>query len=212
MNKNYPILAREGWSFITLAIMFFIISFYFINPVISGLSGMICLFIIQFFRDPQRKIVAKPNEVVSAADGRVIAIEKTNDPYNKREAIKISVFMNVFNVHSNKAPISGKVINKIYKPGKFLNAALDKASSENEHCAITIKTSNNQIVTSVQIAGLIARRILCYANEGSELEKGDRYGFIRFGSRVDHYIPINSEVKVKLGQKVKNTEDILAEI
>jgi phosphatidylserine decarboxylase len=212
MNKNYPILAREGWSFITLAIMFFVISIYFINPVISGLSGMICLFIIQFFRDPQRKIVAKPNEVVSAADGRVIAIEKTNDPYNKREAIKISVFMNVFNVHSNKVPISGKVINKIYKPGKFLNAALDKASSENEHCAITIKTSNNQIVTSVQIAGLIARRILCYANEGSELEKGDRYGFIRFGSRVDHYIPINSEVKVKLGQKVKNTEDILAEI
>ena len=180
MNKNYPILAREGWPFITLTIMFFVISIYFINPVISGLSGMICLFVIQFFRDPQRKIVAKPNEVVSAADGRVIAIEKTNDPYNKREAIKISVFMNVFNVHSNKVPISGKVINKIYKPGKFLNAALEKASSENEHCAITIKTSNNQIVTSVQIAGLIARRILCYANAGSELEKGDRYGFHSF--------------------------------
>ena len=103
-------------------------------------------------------------------------------------------------------------INKIYKPGKFLNAALDKASSENEHCAITIKTPKNQIITSVQIAGLIARRILCYANEGSELKQGDRYGFIRFGSRVDHYIPINSKVKVKLGQKVKNSVDVLAEI
>ena len=212
MNKNYPILAREGWPFIALTAFLFLISIYFINSIAIIFTGIICFFVIQFFRDPQRKIVAKSNEVVSAADGRVIAIEKINDPYNKREAIKISVFMNVFNVHSNKAPISGKVINKIYKPGKFLNAALDKASSENEHCAITIKTPKNQIITSVQIAGLIARRILCYANEGAELKQGDRYGFIRFGSRVDHYIPINSKVKVKLGQKVKNSVDVLAEI
>ena len=145
MNKNYPILAREGWPFVALTAFLFLISIYFNNSIAIIFTGIICLFVIQFFRDPQRKIVAKSNEVVSAADGRVIAIEKTNDPYNKREAIKVSVFMNVFNVHSNKAPISGKIINKIYKPGKFLNAALDKASSENEHCAITIKTPKNQI-------------------------------------------------------------------
>lgn len=212
MNKNYPILAREGWLFISLTVLLFLMSIYFTNLIAIFLFAILCFFVIQFFRDPQRKIVAKPNEIVSAADGRVIAIEKTNDPFNKRQAIKVSVFMNVFNVHSNKSPISGKVISKIYKPGKFLNAALDKASSENEHCAITIKTNKNQIITTVQIAGLIARRILCYANEGSELKQGDRYGFIRFGSRVDHYIPINSIVKVKLGQKVKNSVDILAEI
>ena len=212
MKNNYPILAREGWSFITFSVLMLLISIFFINSLAICITGILCLFVIQFFRDPQRKINAKTNEVVSAADGRVIAIEKTNDPFNKRDAIKVSVFMNVFNVHSNKSPISGKVINKIYKPGKFLNAALDKASSENEYCAITIKTPKNQIVTSVQIAGLIARRILCYANEGLKLEKGDRYGFIRFGSRVDHYIPTNSKVKVKLGQKVKNSVDILAEI
>jgi phosphatidylserine decarboxylase len=120
--------------------------------------------------------------------------------------------MNVFNVHSNKAPISGKVTQKIYKPGSFFNAALEKASSENELCAITIKTHDKKIITSVQIAGLIARRILCYASEGETLSKGQRYGFIRFGSRVDHYLPANSKVKVKLGQKVKNTVTTLAEI
>ena len=120
--------------------------------------------------------------------------------------------MNVFNVHSNKAPVSGKIINKAYRPGRFFNAALDKASSENELCAITIQTKNKKIVTSVQIAGLIARRILCYVYEGESLNIGDRYGFIRFGSRVDHYLPANAQVKVKLGQKVKNVESIIAEI
>jgi len=168
--------------------------------------------VVQFFRDPTRLANTNPNEVTSAADGRVIAIEKTRDPFNNRNSLKISVFMNVFNVHSNKAPISGKVTQKIYKPGSFFNAALEKASSENELCAITIKTHDKKIITSVQIAGLIARRILCYASEGETLSKGQRYGFIRFGSRVDHYLPVNSKVKVKLGQKVKNTITTLAEI
>ena len=212
MDKNFPILAREGWPFIGLTLSSLILSILFCPTLVVILFLIITIFVVQFFRDPTRSANTNPNEVTSAADGRVIAIEKTRDPFNNRDSLKISVFMNVFNVHSNKAPISGKVTQKIYKPGSFLNAALEKASSENELCAITIKTHDKKIITSVQIAGLIARRILCYASEGETLSKGQRYGFIRFGSRVDHYLPVNSKVKVKLGQKVKNTITTLAEI
>lgn len=212
MDKNFPILAREGWPFIGLTLSLLILSILFCSTLVVILFLIITIFVVQFFRDPTRSANTNPNEVTSAADGRVIAIEKTRDPFNNRDSLKISVFMNVFNVHSNKAPISGKVTQKIYKPGSFFNAALEKASSENELCAITIKTHDKKIITSVQIAGLIARRILCYASEGETLSKGQRYGFIRFGSRVDHYLPANSKVKVKLGQKVKNTITTLAEI
>ncbi|MGA1513376.1 MAG: phosphatidylserine decarboxylase [Methylophilaceae bacterium] len=212
MDKNFPILAREGWPFIGLTLSSLILSILFCPTLVVILFLIITIFVVQFFRDPTRSANTNPNEVTSAADGRVIAIEKTRDPFNNRDSLKISVFMNVFNVHSNKAPISGKVTQKIYKPGSFFNAALEKASSENELCAITIKTHDKKIITSVQIAGLIARRILCYASEGETLSKGQRYGFIRFGSRVDHYLPVNSKVKVKLGQKVKNTITTLAEI
>jgi phosphatidylserine decarboxylase len=212
MDRNFPILAREGWPFIGLALSLLILSILFCPILVVILFLMITIFVVQFFRDPTRSANTNPNEVTSAADGRVIAIEKTRDPFNNRDSLKISVFMNVFNVHSNKAPISGKVTQKIYKPGSFFNAALEKASSENELCAITIKTHDKKIITSVQIAGLIARRILCYASEGETLSKGQRYGFIRFGSRVDHYLPANAKVKVTLGQKVKNTVTTLAEI
>lgn len=212
MDRNFPILAREGWPFIGLALSLLILSIIFCSTLVVILFLMITVFVVQFFRDPTRLANTNPNEVTSAADGRVIAIEKTRDPFNNRDSLKISVFMNVFNVHSNKAPISGKVTQKIYKPGSFFNAALEKASSENELCAITIKTHDKKIITSVQIAGLIARRILCYASEGETLSKGQRYGFIRFGSRVDHYLPANAKVKVTLGQKVKNTVTTLAEI
>ena len=120
--------------------------------------------------------------------------------------------MNVFNVHSNKAPISGEIINKWYFPGKFFNASLSKASLENERCAILIETKDKQLITCVQIAGLIARRILCYKEIGGNLLKGERYGFIRFGSRVDLYLPENSKIKVALGQKVKSCQSIIAEL
>ena len=134
------------------------------------------------------------------------------DEYLNRRAIKVSVFMNVFNVHSNKSPIKSTIINKWYFPGKFLNAALSKASLENERCALHLKTKEGLDITCVQIAGLIARRILCYANKGDTLEVGERYGFIRFGSRVDLYLPINSKIKVTLGEKVFNGETIIAEL
>ena len=134
------------------------------------------------------------------------------NPYTNKKSIKVSVFMKVFNVHSNKCPIDGKIIEKHYFPGKFLNASLSKASSENERCAITIETKDKKIITCVQIAGLIARRILCYKNQGDDIKAGERYGFIKFGSRVDLYLPTNALIKVNLGQTVKNTESIIATI
>ena len=140
--KNYPIIAREGWLYIAISL---ILSTYLttISYSISIPFWIISIFIIQFFRDPQRKISSAKNVVVSGADGRVIAIHQTIDPYQKKKSIKVSVFMNVFNVHSNKSPIEGKILKKVYYPGKFLNAALSKASDENERCAIIIQSKNN---------------------------------------------------------------------
>jgi phosphatidylserine decarboxylase len=141
-----------------------------------------------------------------------VVVEKAEDPYAGREALKISVFMNVFNVHSNRAPVDGKIEQIQYFPGKFVNADLDKASLENERNALTIVAANGQLVTCVQVAGLIARRILCYAKVGDALTRGQRYGFIRFGSRVDVYLPLDARPKVSVGDKVAATETILAEL
>jgi len=210
-NLTYPIIAKEGWLFLGISIAASLAtSFWCLEASIP--LWIISLFILQFFRDPIRSIPQGKNLILSAADGRVISIEKTTDPYRKRKAIKVSVFMNVFNVHSNKAPISGKIINKWYFPGKFFNASLSKASLENERCALLIETKDKQLITCVQIAGLIARRILCYKEIGANLLKGERYGFIRFGSRVDLYLPENSRIKVTLGQKVKSCQSIIAEL
>ena len=150
--------------------------------------------------------------MLSPADGRIVAVEKVRDPYLERDALKISVFMNVFNVHSNRSPVDGKVKQRWYHAGSFLNAALDKASLENERNALWLQTRGGADVTCVQIAGLIARRILCYVEQGAELARGQRYGFIRFGSRVDVYLPPDAEAKAALGDKVYATESILARL
>ena len=139
-------------------------------------------------------------------------VGRSTDPYLNREALKISVFMNVFNVHSNRSPVDGTVKQRWYRAGSFLNAALDKASLENERNALWLQTRGGQDVTCVQIAGLVARRILCYVDQGAGLERGQRYGFIRFGSRVDVYLPPDAEVKAALGDKVYATESILARL
>ena len=170
------------------------------------------VFILQFFRDPPREVPEDPRAVVSPADGRVVAVEKVRDPYLERDSLKVSVFMNVFNVHSNRSPVDGTVKQRWYHAGSFLNAALDKASLENERNALWFRTRSGQDVTCVQIAGLVARRILCYVDAGAELERGQRYGFIRFGSRVDVYLPPDAEVKTALGDKVHATESILARL
>ena len=170
------------------------------------------VFILQFFRDPPREIPADPLDVVSPADGRIVLVGRSHDPYLKREALKISVFMNVFNVHSNRSPVEGAVKERWYFPGQFLNAALDKASLENERNAIWLRTSGGQDVTCVQVAGLIARRILCYVEPGAALAKGQRFGFIRFGSRVDLYLPLDAQVNAALGEKVYAAQSVLARL
>ena len=211
MEKSYPIIAKEGWLFLAIAFFASALLTYIQNPL-SWIAWTVTLFILQFFRDPLRNKPSKKNVILSAADGKVIAIEKMTNPYTNKSSVKVSVFMNVFKVHSNKCPVDGKILEKYYYPGKFLNAALSKASLENERCAITIQTKEKKIITSVQIAGLIARRILCYKDKGDEVKAGERYGFIKFGSRVDLYLPTNASIKVNLGQTVKNTETIIAEI
>ncbi|MFL3023450.1 MAG: phosphatidylserine decarboxylase [Methylophilaceae bacterium] len=211
MEKSYPIIAKEGWLFLAIAFFASALLTYIQNPL-SWIAWTVTLFILQFFRDPLRNKPSKKNVILSAADGKVIAIEKMTNPYTNKSSVKVSVFMNVFNVHSNKCPVDGKILEKYYYPGKFLNASLSKASLENERCAITIQTKEKKIITCVQIAGLIARRILCYKEKGDEVKAGERYGFIKFGSRVDLYLPTNASIKVNLGQTVKNTETIIAEI
>ena len=168
------------------------------------------LFVLQFFRDPARDIPGDERTVVSPADGRVVAIERSRDPYLDRDAIKVSVFMNVFNVHSNRSPVDGEVRQAWYNSGKFLNAALDKASLENERNALWLKATNGADVTCVQIAGLIARRIICHVKPGDRLLRGGRFGFIRFGSRVDVYLPLSARVMAALGDKVLGGGSILA--
>ena len=211
MEKSYPIIAKEGWLFLAIAFFASALLTYIQNPL-SWIAWTVTLFILQFFRDPLRNKPSKKNVILSAADGKVIAIEKMTNPYTNKSSVKVSVFMNVFNVHSNKCPVDGKILEKYYYPGKFLNASLSKASIEKERCAITIQTKEKKIITCVQIAGLIARRILCYKDKGDEVKAGERYGFIKFGSRVDLYLPTNASIKVNLGQTVKNTETIIAEI
>lgn len=212
MNYPHPFFAREGWPFIAGAVAIATLVSMFAGWIWSAPFWIISLFVLQFFRDPPRIVPQKANAVLSPADGRIVAVENTQDPYLKRDAIKVSVFMNVFNVHSNRSPVDGRVYNEWYFPGKFINASLPKASLENERNALWIKTDNDLDITCVQIAGLIAKRIVCHTKIGEHLVRGQRFGFIRFGSRVDVYLPLNTEVKVNIGDKVYATLTILAEL
>jgi phosphatidylserine decarboxylase len=209
-NYPHPIIAREGWPYLGFVFALAAVMTYFFGAW-SIPFWIIALFVLQFFRDPPRVIPQKQNVVLSPADGRIVVVEKVQDPFANREALKISVFMNVFNVHSNRSPVDGKIENIQYFPGKFVNADFDKASLENERNALTIRAANGQIVTCVQVAGLIARRILCYVQTGNTMTRGQRYGFIRFGSRVDVYLPLTAIPKVSVGDKVSATTTILAE-
>jgi phosphatidylserine decarboxylase len=205
----HPIIAREGWPFLVAAAATAAVASWF-----AGWWSVPCwiavLFVLQFFRDPPREAPGDSSTVVSPADGRVVAIGRARDPYLEREAIKVSVFMNVFNVHSNRSPVDGEVKKRWYNPGRFVNAALDKASVENERSALWLRTTEGADVTCVQVAGLIARRILCYVREGDRLARGQRFGFIRFGSRVDIYVPVDAKVVAALGDRVSATCTILA--
>ncbi|CAG0952288.1 phosphatidylserine decarboxylase [Myxococcaceae bacterium] len=210
MNYPHPIIAREGWPFLGVSTL--------VALGVTALGGLLwslpfwltVAFIVQFFRDPPRRVPDDLKAVLSPADGRIVVVGKARDPYLDREALKISVFMNVFNVHSNRSPVDGEVKGRWYNPGAFVNAALDKASTENERNALWLQAVNGADVTCVQVAGLIARRILCYVDKGVALARGQRYGFIRFGSRVDMYLPLDAQPAVAIGDKVRATETILA--
>ena len=208
----HPIIAREGWPYLVVMVGSSALVTWGVGWIFAAPFWISSLFVLQFFRDPGRTVPDEPHAVLSPADGRIVAVEKVNDPYLNREAMKISVFMNVFNVHSNRSPVDGEVRGIWYFPGKFVNADLDKASLENERNATWIRTADGTDVTCVQVAGLIARRILCYAKEGQQLSRGERYGFIRFGSRVDVYLPLDARISVSIGDKVYATESILAEL
>ncbi len=205
----HPIIAQEGWPFVLGCLI--------AAAAVTGFFGwwsipfwLLALFILQFFRDPPREVPDDPRAVVSPADGRIVEVSRAHDPYVKREALKVSVFMNVFNVHSNRSPVDCVVKERWYFPGAFVNAALDKASLENERNALWLRTPGGRDVTCVQVAGLIARRILCYVDAGAELKRGERFGFIRFGSRVDVYLPLDAEIKASLGDKVYAAQSVLA--
>ena len=208
----HPIIAREGWPFVAgafaLALVLSLVSWW----ALAAIAWVAFLFILQFFRDPPRKVPAAPNAVLSPADGRIVRIGNARDPYLDRDALLISVFMNVFNVHSNRSPVDADVAQTWYHPGTFVNAALEKASSDNERNALRLVTPAGADVTCVQIAGLIARRILCYVKAGDRLVRGQRYGFIRFGSRVDLYLPPDAIPRATVGDKVYATQSIVAEL
>lgn len=208
----HPIIAREGWPFVAIAIVVAVALTVAGWLVLAVIAWLLALFILQFFRDPPRTVPTQANAVLSPADGRVVKVGKARDPYLDRDALVISVFMNVFAVHSNRSPVDGEIVARWYHPGSFVNAALDKASLENERNALHVRTLSGVDVTCVQIAGLIARRILCYVDAGERLTRGQRYGFIRFGSRVDVYLPPGAAPKVAVGDNVYATETIVAEM
>jgi phosphatidylserine decarboxylase len=209
MQYPHPILAREGWPFIGGILAASILVTWLAGVWWSLPLWLLTVFVVQFFRDPPREVPRTEHAVLSPADGRIVSIERTVDPHAAREALKISVFMNVFNVHSNRAPVDGSVVSVTYFPGRFFNADLDKASLENERNALVMRCGEH-VVTAVQVAGLIARRVLCYVKAGDQLTRGQRFGFIRFGSRVDVYLPLGTQPCVSIGDKVRATSTVLA--
>jgi len=211
MRETHPLIAREGWPHVLITVGLALLATWLLCWW-SIPFWLLLVFVVQFFRDPHRETPQTPGVVVSPADGRVVRVGKARDPYLDRDALKISVFMNVFNVHSNRSPVDAHVQQRWYHAGSFLNAALDKASVENERTALHLRMDDGTDVTCVQIAGLVARRILCYANEGDRLARGQRYGFIRFGSRVDVYLPPAASPKVSIGDTVTAGIAVLASL
>ena len=211
-SKIFPKIHAEGYKFLVIAGIITIVLYSFSDFL--GLIGFVLtIWVYYFFRDPDRVIINDNNYLVSPADGEIIKVEEVNGPIelgleNKRFK-KISIFMNVFDCHVNRTPCGGKIEEILYKPGKFLNASLDKASEDNERNYFKIKDTQNNEIVVVQIAGLIARRIVCESNKNQELKQGDRIGMIRFGSRVDVYYE-NYEPLVKVGQRAISGETLLA--
>jgi phosphatidylserine decarboxylase len=208
----HPILALEGVPFVIVLLVASVMVATFWGWW-SLTLWIATIFVIQFFRDPQRVKPEGKGLVLCPADGRVIVVGEVADPYRGgAKSLKLSIFMNVFNVHSQRAPVDGVITKQAYSKGLFVNAAFDKASSDNERNALVIRMDDGREISCVQVAGLIARRILSYVEPGDRLIAGQRYGFIRFGSRVDVYLPPTARPRVAIGDKVKATSTVLAEL
>ena len=206
---TYPPLAPEGRPHLIIAFLSGVVATWLFGYW-SIIAWLLIAFVFQFFRDPKRRISDQPGAIVSPASGKIVAVGEADNPWlDGARSLKVSIFMNIFSVHSNLIPVGGVIEQCWYRPGKFFNAALDKASNSNERNAIWIKTAAGEDVVSVQIAGLIARRILSYVKPGDAVVIGQRYGFIRFGSRVDLYLPTGTQLVVKLGQWVHSGNDVI---
>ena len=212
IDKVFPKIHNEGYKFLVI-FGFATLVLYFISDFLGLIGLVLTIWVYYFFRDPDRVSINDDNYLISPADGLVLQVQDTNGPkelnLEDKKFKKVSIFMNVFDCHVNRTPCSGKVTEILYKPGKFLNASLDKASEDNERNYYKISNSSGEEIIVVQIAGLIARRIVCEVKENDELNQGDRIGMIRFGSRVDIYFK-NKKVLAKVGQNVVAGESLIA--
>ena len=213
--KHIPSIHREGYIFIIISAVFTLITINTV-PVLGWIAAFITMFIICFFRDPERTTPQDKNIVVSPADGVIHKIEKALPPeelgLGDKALTRVSIFLSVFNVHVNRIPISGKITDLHYRNGKFLNAALEKASKDNERQTCVVATESGEKIIFVQIAGLIAKRIICDLDIDQEVKAGERFGIIRFGSRMDVYFPANSDIKILEGQTMIGGETIIGKI
>ena len=217
IHKKRYIIHPEGWKFAGILFVSSIILFYLSASILIAIIGFVLtFFVLWFFRDPKRNTPQDENLIISSADGKVCLIDEAYPPeelpIESQKMKRICVFMNVFNVHVNRSPVHGNVDHIVYKEGKFLNASLDKASDKNERSSLVLNTQNGTKIIVVQIAGLIARRILSFISPNMLLNQGERFGLIRFGSRVDIYLPLDAVEKCKVGDKVVAGESILASL
>ena len=212
LDKIFPKIHEEGYKFLTIIILITVV-LYFVSGFLSFISLLLTIWVYYFFRDPERNPINDENYLVSPADGTVLDVSEVNGPkelgLENRKFKKISIFMNVFDCHVNRSPCSGVISEILYKPGKFFNASLDKASEENERNYFSIKSSNGEDIIVVQIAGLIARRIVTEVDKNEQLNQGSKIGMIRFGSRAEVYFE-NYNSLVKVNQKTIAGETLLA--
>ena len=215
LKKLFSFIHKEGWKFASISLIISLV-LLFISPPLATIGFLLTFFIIWFFRDPDRTTPNIKNKIISPADGKICLIDKAKPPkellMDSGEMFRICVFMNVFNVHINRSPVKGTIKKIVYKEGQFLNASLDKASEKNERNSLVIKTEDNKEIIVTQIAGLIARRILSFVHDKDKIDIGERFGLIRFGSRVDIYLPEGSKAAVKIGDTVKAGETIIGSL
>ena len=203
-------VAKEGYPYIGFAALMTLIAALLDYDIFSFAALVLTAFVLYFFRDPDRIAPDENEALVSPADGKIIMVEKIFDERFVQEHVyKISIFMNIFNVHVNRMPCSGTVTKIVYSPGKFYSANTERAALNNEYCGVIMNTKSDQQLAVVQVAGLIARRIVCWTEKGDILKRGERFGLIRFGSRVDLYLPLNFQVEVSVGQKVTAGETVM---